>query len=67
MKYYVYSFIWKNRDSGTWYTGTGFHKSRSVVGLFEMSVQQPESWALTSFSEITKREYDEGGERGIIG
>jgi hypothetical protein len=67
MKYYVYSFIWKIKGSSTWNAGTGFFEANSVVELFEMTVKQPETWAITSFSEITKQEYDLGKSRGIIG
>lgn len=67
MKYYVYSFTWKYTGSSTLNASTGFFEGNNVVELFEHSVQQPESWAITSFAEITKQEYDDGNARGIIG
>lgn len=67
MKYYVYSFIWKTKGSSNWDAGTGFFEGNNVVELFEHTAQQPETWAITSFAEITKHEYDIGTERGIIG
>jgi hypothetical protein len=67
MKYYIYSFIWKNKSSSTWNSGTGFFEGNNVVELFEHGVQQPETWVITSFSEITEEEYAAGKARGIIG
>ena len=67
MKYYVYSFIWKAKDSSTWNSGTDLFEGNSVVELYENTVQQPEKWCITSFAEITKAEYDMGCTKGIIG
>lgn len=67
MKYYVYSFIWKTKGSSTWNAGTRLFEGNSVVELYESSVQQPETWCITSFAEITKAEYEMGYAKGIIG
>jgi hypothetical protein len=67
MKYYVYSFIWKAKDSSTWNAGTRLFEGNSVVELYENTVQQPEKWCITSFAEITKAEYEMGYAKGIIG
>ena len=67
MKYYVYSFIWKAKDSSTWNAGTRLFEGNSVVELYENTVQQPEKWCITSFAEITKTEYEMGYAKGIIG
>jgi hypothetical protein len=67
MKYYVYSFIWRNKTSSSWNAGTGSHACDSVVGLFEHAAQQPEQWAITSYAEVTKEEYESSVARGILG
>jgi hypothetical protein len=67
MKYYVYSFIWKAKGSSTWNSGTDLFEGNSAVELYENTVQQPETWCITSFAEITKAEYDMGCAKGIIG
>jgi len=67
MKYYVYSFIWKAKDSSAWNAGTRLFEGNSVVELYENTVQQPEKWCITSFAEITKAEYEMGYAKGIIG
>lgn len=59
--------MWKRKGSSTWHSGTDLFEGNSVVELFEHAVQQPETWCITSFAEITKQEYEDGNARGIVG
>lgn len=68
MKYFVYSFLWRNRaDDSFKNCSTFLFEGKSVIDLYEHAVKQPEYWCITSVTEITKEEYESAISNGKIG
>ena len=58
MRYFVYSAMALKTGNSTPMLFSEVEECKSVFDLFKMAASQPEAWAITSYAEITREEYE---------
>lgn len=57
MKYFIFTFIWKNSHMTDWNVQTNVIECKFISDIYKKVKDMPEKAAITSVSEITHVEY----------